>query len=62
MTSRSGEDPAMTNVLGRTSVGFERGFNDQQTELTQNVASEFEAAPDANGYRWRGACIALKVR
>jgi len=23
----------MTNVLGRTSVGFERGFNDQQTEL-----------------------------
>jgi carotenoid cleavage dioxygenase-like enzyme len=23
----------MTNVLDRTSVGFERGFNDQQTEL-----------------------------
>src|ERR1022692_5051720 len=33
MTSMPGEDPVMTNVLGRTSVGFERGFNDQQTEL-----------------------------
>src|ERR1035438_8900377 len=33
MTSVSGEDPVMTNVLGRTSGGFERGFNDQQAEL-----------------------------